>query len=653
MLRLLRLLLFLSTISARTHILDKHRRASDAINDLISRSGIEDDPESQQFRQMIAAQKSTNPLKLLHYLAPKIPAIRHSPDVALRIRASRSDMDCGLAACVIATLGRACELQDEQQHVDDILKDRRFEQLVECVMCGVDHKQEEYTEGLSIRDACRAAWGIAVLMAHRKKENLGEEVLQALSLRVAHVLAHRQDLLKTGDMIQDSVETIHEGIELFSEELAEDAATVLWTFACVKVCTGQNVTSLVNLCTSILVQDPFAVRKIAQEESFVTDANLEIGANDAVERLAQSEVESSDIETENTDVLATDLLGAATVKTLAMPEKSRVLDWLSPNELIDSLWAIALHGAKLDNASNDIDIFCDIALRRLAEFLQTELQHLQAQSENEEQVQVHINSGDVSRDSGDVDLDNGNSETGYFIDEHQNLDDNQVRECSEADFSEVLMNVNETRDSHVENEDAASEFLQESIDGLNCRLSPHDLCSLAWAVTELDGSHREVILHDISSIFKCLGVNSVRELSGPDLSNICWAIAKSNFAIQDDVSDIVVKWIADREMEITSEDDGLNGSDSLLRHLNPHELSRLVWSLSTILLDQGSVRWTSVSIVSLTYRSLITASLHIDIFSSEDMVSSREVACYSLWRRFTHILEKGESHLGFSQSDGH
>lgn len=604
MLRLFRLLLFLSSVFSRsTQFVDKHRRASDVIIDLISRSGIENDVESQQFRQVIATHQSTNPLKLLHYLAPKIPAIRHSPDVALRIRASKTDMDCGLAACVIATLGRACELQDE--YVDDILNDRRFEQLVECVMCGVDHKAE-YTEGLSIRDACRAAWGIAVLTANRKNndDNFGQ-VLQALGSRVARVLGHRQELLERGNMVQDGIETVQEGLELFSEELAEDAASVLWTFACVKACTGQNVTSLVSLCTSLLVQDPFATRKMAQEgswSSIALDANLEIGANDAVERLAQSEMETESIaiESQTADhaVLAAEessAPAAATPTASIISEKSHVLDWLSPNELIDSLWAIALHGAKLDHASSEVDACCEKALQKMAEFVQTELRRLESQYEIEEKV-----STDVPDGTNDVDLEIGASDEiaePTYVEDQQKLGDNVVAEWPESDLSNDKGNEYQDFYSDEDATDSANhqqladelddhenvplkvidafelintEKLQdEGIDGgveqadertpaivgslldivkndkngqeastenendsvvylLESRLSPHDLCALAWAATELNGSHREVILRDISNIFELLGVDSVRGLSGADLSN-SWAGGMAKF----------------------------------------------------------------------------------------------------------------------------
>ena len=109
-------------------------------------------------------------------------------------------MDSGVAACIIGTLARVSEIYDKEtiKRSDDlsgkssssspsvaseIIKDRRFEQLVECVLSGVnvekrkkeslmrrldknseetdieqvlDEEDAQEDEGLNIRDVCRA-----------------------------------------------------------------------------------------------------------------------------------------------------------------------------------------------------------------------------------------------------------------------------------------------------------------------------------------------------------------------------------------------------------------------------------------------------------------------------------------------------------------
>ncbi|KAL3921729.1 MAG: hypothetical protein SGARI_006610, partial [Bacillariaceae sp.] len=166
--------------------------------------------------------KLPHPRKLLHYLAPKVPCIKQSPDVNLRIHSSRSDIDPGVAACIIGNLARVCELYDKEvMHradnndnadngessyekpksiASEVTSDRRFEQLVECVISGInvqkrkaefmqrqmdkdtdeaadieevlDEEHARIDEGLNIRDMCRAAWGISILGAHHL-ETLG------------------------------------------------------------------------------------------------------------------------------------------------------------------------------------------------------------------------------------------------------------------------------------------------------------------------------------------------------------------------------------------------------------------------------------------------------------------------------------------------
>eukprot|EP00978_Attheya_sp_CCMP212_P016185 scaffold42202_cov55-Attheya_sp.AAC.6 len=100
-------------------------------------------------------KKRPHPLKVLHQVAPKIPAIQHSPDFMLRIRSARADLDSGIAACAIGAVASVTELYDKiiqkSHHSDDdnteplaaateIISDRRFEQLVECLLCGVNVK---------------------------------------------------------------------------------------------------------------------------------------------------------------------------------------------------------------------------------------------------------------------------------------------------------------------------------------------------------------------------------------------------------------------------------------------------------------------------------------------------------------------------------
>lgn len=191
----------------------KVRRTSEMVWDLRRRSGVGENEESIEVRQLIANRardyisdlkmavennenKLPHPKKLLHYLAPKVPAIRQSPDVNLRIHSARSDIDSGLAACIIATVAYACEIYDKEvmkrsnpsdgkppSAAPELTTDRRFEQLIECVLSGVsvkkrkrealsrhlegsiegganieeilDEQDVQEDEGLKVRDSCK------------------------------------------------------------------------------------------------------------------------------------------------------------------------------------------------------------------------------------------------------------------------------------------------------------------------------------------------------------------------------------------------------------------------------------------------------------------------------------------------------------------
>jgi hypothetical protein len=445
----------------------KQREASDFIQDLISRSGIDGNDESQDLRNLITSRteeylrdlydesidKLPDPRKLLHFLAPKIPAIRHSPDVALRIQSARSDMDCGVAASLIGILAHVCEVYDSvaaaraswdddnnnkksQRHGSSVssavemIKDRRFEQLVECVLCGVDVKKrrkehlqhqldgdatledieevldEEHAkidEGLCIRDACRAAWGFAVLGVNPQGSIGGEDVMDilvALSLRSRELLLARLQLLRQDDLFAESdggelaMLTVDERLEELSEEVAEDAASAMWAFACVRACTGLTIVPLLEVCSSILCQDPLALRRRAQDAETTLEATT-LGSNDAVDRLAKSEADmSSELEADrivesSANITATkehDSHSSNIESQSSLVEKDALIDWLSPIEVTDVLWAVALHGgrSKVDAASREevalsetVSVLREIAFDRLREWLKDELNALE------------------------------------------------------------------------------------------------------------------------------------------------------------------------------------------------------------------------------------------------------------------------------------
>ena len=86
------------------------QRANDYLTDLMSKRREQQQQPSSSSNSHKKKKKLPHPKKVLHYLAPKIPAIKHSPDVNLKIQTARYDIDSGVAACLIGTLARVCEV---------------------------------------------------------------------------------------------------------------------------------------------------------------------------------------------------------------------------------------------------------------------------------------------------------------------------------------------------------------------------------------------------------------------------------------------------------------------------------------------------------------------------------------------------------------
>ena len=120
------------------------------------RNLISDRAQSYAEELSQAQGKLPHPRRVLHFVAPKIPAIKHSPDLMLRVQSFKGGTDTGVAACAIGTVARLCEMYDRQKLQQSktgeeafdsvseaIVRDRRFQQLVECVLCGVDLKKRK------------------------------------------------------------------------------------------------------------------------------------------------------------------------------------------------------------------------------------------------------------------------------------------------------------------------------------------------------------------------------------------------------------------------------------------------------------------------------------------------------------------------------
>lgn len=773
------------------------RHSSYMLEDLISRSAVVI-PESLALRRLISRrsedylnelkgksneQKSASnsgrvklphPKKVLYYLAAKIPAIKHSPDVTLKIQTASSDIDSGVAACLIGTLARLCEVYDRemlsycrQQEIEeslssskkrskrrlsdpssaasDLIKDRRFEQVVECLLCGVNVEQRKrqylsqfldtkrddedaeapddvegivegdqvhVREGLNIRDACRASWGLAILGAHHCGTLGGTKVmdlLMALSLRIRDLLLSRLQTFLRGDLMEDlmltddprkKTQSLEQRVDELAEEKAEDAAAAMWTFACVRACTGMRSDPLFETCCSILCQDPVDLRKRVQE------ANEETSINSVVDRLAKSQAEIEEEDDDTQDISANKTLTVAGDSRLKEAPKRRtgeeykeaLIDWLSPNELTDVLWALALHGQTDVNVrdetilSENAGALKDIAFDRLLNFLRKDFALAQAQevliqAELEAEVELHSSTEEVITKEGEtmvvevVDAaallaseqaaknglaaslnmtEDATSTAGGLMnkvevsnkitvlqsssgrpDEHEVLVSEQELSIDERDpQTENLPNTIATEggsafttlaDGQTTVENDTTSF-EGSIEAQTFYFSPHDLCSLAWAVTELRDSLRFETVDLVVNIFSTLGEESFDSLSGADLSNLAWAVARH--------SNDARPWSSDREnpacLQLTlwvvrraliASGGNYNHPESpqnihVLDPFQPPELSRLMWAVASLLRTHSDMEYHQKhpEIQELAIGALISAASNLSIFSPEDLI---------------------------------
>ena len=666
------------------------------------------------------SEKLPHPKKLLHFLAAKVPAIKHSPDVNLRIHSARADVDSGIAACIIGVLGHTCELYDKQSvrrsgrrgevhrsAAADIRKDRRFEQLVECIISGVklsktknddsddvepsesidiehllDSTEKQVAEGIIARDCCRAVWGMAILGVSTEDEiaDTGiSDLYVALSNRVCELLVSRLQLLRGDGLFSDVADTIDQSTEDrlsdVSEELAEDAASSMWAFACLKALTGIKRLQLFETSCSILCQDPIDLRRRAQEvddEGRVSN----IGENDVVERLARSEnanrnsehMEVKDFST-GTDDKDSD-------------SKDALLDWLSPNEVNDVLWSLAMYGSHPDAHSGDsfestatATALGEIAFDRVFEWLEADLSNVVLAAERlkrdveESRSLLAVEDDAVSIEVVDAaallasEQDMGAVFEQPVLDKVSAIDGSvAVQEVQLVDAAELLASTAEDEipdpevefnltdvnqdtqekdtetetsssfgdDLHLEYGEGRGERDQEAIPE---RFIPppvfsiHDLTRFARSATEIRDSLSNQIVGLVLDIIHESGYSSVKELQAGDLADLAWAISRREASFegtrqsephQNKKETEIFRWISRAISE------RLVSTDlTILKCFEPPELSRLVWAMACTLSTFSAASDTAKNddfVRNIVNSALLATLEDVSLFSTEDLV---------------------------------
>jgi len=348
---------------------------------------------STDFDEIVESKIPISPQKLLHKVAKKIQPIQRSPDILLKIR-SASSQDAGTAAYTIGLLAGATDMYEKHQRndkegspssdlVEDVVKDRRWEQIVECVLCGVDvrkrmkelqalhhdanensekgninepdREENHVIEGLDVPDASRAAWGLSTLGVDNYVDKLGGEtlhdILTALSLRCQDILNNQWNelnefALSSSNIIVDSPKL--ERWDDSKENLARDAARSMWAFACVKACTNVRSDYLLATCCNILTASFISqdnLRKKTLEAEAVLDRLADIAKNDGEENDVLVEVTKEGNENNVDSLVETKLKNETGTDTVTESVQSNPMlsQHLSPLELANVIWALAVH----------------------------------------------------------------------------------------------------------------------------------------------------------------------------------------------------------------------------------------------------------------------------------------------------------------------
>ena len=295
-----------------------------------------------------------HPKKVLHFIAPKVPAIRGSPEIMLRIGSARARVDVSAAACALGVMGIVteyykCILEDLESEIGqkdkhtiqkditsvykDIVTDRRFEQLIECVQCGVDVEEmteevsdvitkkllsvsnneennitESFTtlegessfsveeckplkDGISVVDAAKSIWTLAIFLSRHKVEVLGEkkcsQFIYALQQRSNHLLRNQFSHFQNGcteQLYSDFSENLIHEIHM----LLRDTISIMWASDCATQIIGNDDSFLFETCTLILNQDTKEVWDLRTSRD-----NDEAHEDDIVQRLAEAEDDNS------------------------------------------------------------------------------------------------------------------------------------------------------------------------------------------------------------------------------------------------------------------------------------------------------------------------------------------------------------------------
>lgn len=331
-----------------------------------------------------------HPKKVLHYIAPKVPAIKHT-EILLRITSARIRVDVSAAACALSVMGAITEyyacildevesalgqkdrktIQSEISSVfENIVADRRFEQLVECVQCGVEvedmiqrtshlttetllpneehessnkNRLDTEVESPSLQDqigeidASKSIWALSVFLFHHHVDTLGEmrfsQLIHALKIHLYEQLINQYRRFQNGSNTHTSRITT----EAFIHEIKfmlRNTVYVLWASSCAYETFTDDNSFIVQSCTHILNSN---VEEIW--DSWQKWKNEKAREEDIVDRLAEAEINENCHASDKEDELSCDDSHTTKIENTETCSKTvnEVADFLPGARLADFL----------------------------------------------------------------------------------------------------------------------------------------------------------------------------------------------------------------------------------------------------------------------------------------------------------------------------
>ncbi len=362
-----------------------HEKAEEYIQELLA---FERDYKSAliQNASLPSLRKAVpHPKTFLHYIAPKIPTIKASPQITLQIISTQRG-DVSLSICAIGIVSCLIDLYnsvikelreisdgmnsdcDESTSKKEVIADRRFEQLAECASCGFDipRMNKDYCEwysksdvfanriiseelqdsgdstdvidsdsgdspqfeSISLSDISRLMQGVLSL-EFEKDATIGSH--NATSLTIAAIMMQTKQLLSFHEdsLLNDRRRTT----------LMNDIVDIIRLLFFAQENVGVSFYPTINMCVELLLKDISA--------PFKSD-DIEIDC--IVNRLALSEGESAEYESSNSTVGP---VNATASLNEGVDPQSRLVDNLTHKQQISILRSL-MKSAELKGPLKDI-----------------------------------------------------------------------------------------------------------------------------------------------------------------------------------------------------------------------------------------------------------------------------------------------------------